>query len=135
VDELEPRDRALPAVPEDRETLLAILSGVQRKGAWEPAEHVRVYAVMGGAELDFSEAVMLEGVTELRIFALWGGVEVRVPDDIHVESRGVGVLGGFAQLDHRCAEPDASTLRISGFAVMGGVDVKRKKDRRFWRRG
>lgn len=113
--------------PEDRETVLALLSGVQRKGAWEPAEHVRVFAVMGGAELDFREAVLVEGVTELWIFAFWGGAQVIVPRDIHVETRGVGIMGGFSELDHRAAEADAPTLRIRGWAVMGGVEVKLKR--------
>jgi hypothetical protein len=112
---------------EDRETLVALLSGVQRKGAWEPAEHVRVFAVMGGADLDFREAILVEGVTELWIFAFWGGAQVIVPRDIHVETRGLGIMGGFSQLDHRAAEPDAPTLRIRGWAVMGGVEVKLKR--------
>jgi hypothetical protein len=127
-------DELAPAPIEDHETLLAILSGVERKGEWEPAEEVRVYAVMGGAELDFREAVMVEGVTELRIFSFWGGVEVRVPHDIHIETRGVGIMGGFSQVDHRAEEDDAPTLRISGFAVMAGVDVKLKQSGRFWSR-
>ena len=37
VDEPGPSD-LVPAPPEDSETLLAILSGIQRKGAWEPAD-------------------------------------------------------------------------------------------------
>jgi hypothetical protein len=110
----------------DSETLVAVMSGVQRRGAWEPAERVRVVAVMGGAELDFREAVLVEGVTELWIFAFWGGAQVIVPSDIHVETRGIGIMGGFSPLDHRAADPDAPTLRITGWALMGGVDVKLK---------
>jgi hypothetical protein len=120
---------AHPEEPEDRETLVALLSGVQRRGAWEPAEHTRVFAVMGGADLDFREAILVEGVTELWIFAFWGGAQVIVPPDIHVETRGVGIMGGFSQLDHRAAEADAPTLRIRGWAVMGGVEVTRKSAR------
>lgn len=132
MDELEPRDRPVPAPVEDSETLLAILSGVQRKGEWEPAELVRVFAVMGGAELDFREAVLVEGVTELWIFAFCGGVEVTVPRDINVETRGVGIMGGFSQVEHRAKEADAPTLRITGFALMGGVEVKLKREERSW---
>lgn len=130
MDDSERPPRSLPAAlaeSDDSETLVAVLSGVQRKGAWEPAAELRVFAVMGGAELDFRDAVLVEGVTELWIFAFWGGAEVIVPHDIHVETRGVGIMGGFSQLDHRAADPDAPTLRITGWAVMGGVEVKRKR--------
>ena len=140
VGDLQRRDRPLPVHATDsepyveRETLLAILSGVQRKGEWEPAEEVRLFAVMGGAELDFSEAVLLEGVTEVSVYACMGGAEITVPRDVNVEVRGLGILGGFKHFDHRAEEADAPTLRIRGFALLGGVDVKLKKNRRWFRK-
>ena len=141
VSDIDDRDRSLPATDPDSdepyaesETLLAILSGVQRKGEWEPAEVVRVYAVMGGAELDFCDAVLLEGVTEVSVFAVMGGADIKVPRDVNVEVRGMGIMGGFKHLDHRAEDDDAPTLRITGYAIMGGVDVKMKKERRWFRR-
>jgi predicted membrane protein len=50
---------------------------------------------MGGSELDFREAVMGPGVTELQIFAVCGGVEVVVPPGLNVESHGIAIMGGF----------------------------------------
>ncbi len=130
MDDSERPPRSLPAAlaePDDSETLVAVMSGVQRKGAWEPAAELRVFAVMGGAELDFREAVLVEGVTELWIFAFMGGAQVIVPHDIHVETRGIGIMGGFSPLEQRAEDPDAPTLRITGWAVMGGVEVKLKR--------
>jgi hypothetical protein len=108
----------------DTETIMAIMSGAVRKGAWEPAELVQVISIMGGVELDFRDAVMFDGVTELEIRTIMGGVKVIVPDDIDVETEGMGIMGGFEHFGHTTGDEDAPLLRITGFAIMGGVEVK-----------
>jgi hypothetical protein len=116
----------------ESETLVALLGGSVRKGAWEPRERIRVFALMGGAELDFREAVMLEGITEVWVFALMGGVNILAPPDLNVHVRGTGLMGGFTELSHRADDPDAPVLRVRGVAVMGGVDVKIRAEKRSW---
>jgi hypothetical protein len=120
---LEPREPAPPVEPET-ETVLSILGGSARRGVWEPAERVRAIAVLGGAQLDFRDAVLLEGVTEVHVVAVLGGVEIRVPADVEVEVSGIGILGGFPPLRHRGGGGDGPRLHIRGVAVLGGVDVK-----------
>lgn len=123
-------DPALPARglarPEEiraRQHILAFLGGATRKGGWTPARRVDAVALMGGLELDFREARFAPGATELNVIAIMGGVEILVPPDINVECDGIGLLGGFEAVDNRVARPDHPTLRISGLALMGGVEV------------
>lgn len=109
----------------DRAFVVAVLGGSSRKGRWSPARKNVAVAVMGGAEIDFREAVMGPGITDLQIFTVCGGVEVIVPPGLNVESNGIGILGGF---DHtsdsvHLPDPHAPTLRITGVACMGGVHV------------
>ena len=82
--------------------------------------------MMGGVELDFREAVLAPGVTEVHAFAFWGGVQITVPPDVRVECTGLGLMGGF---DHRedvggVDDPSAPVLRVTGVALMGGVEVR-----------
>jgi hypothetical protein len=114
-----------PERVKDQAIVMAVMGGTSRKGRWSPARKNYSIALMGGAELDFREAVMPPGVTELRIYAMWGGVDVIVPPGLHVESHGFAVLGGFdhAADDALLPGPHAPTLRITGLAVMGGVDI------------
>lgn len=111
---------------EDRQYVVACMGGSSRRGRWTPARKNFAIAVMGGAELDFREAVFGPGVTEVQVFALCGGVDIIVPPGLNVESRGIALLGGF---DHSADTPTASgdpsqpTLRITGVALMGGVGV------------
>lgn len=110
---------------EERGFVVACLGGSSRRGRWTPARRNYAIAVMGGAELDFREAVFGPGVTEVQVYALWGGVDIIVPPGINVESHGIAIMAGF---DHSADSPPSSdpnqpTLRITGLAVMAGVDV------------
>ena len=109
----------------------AIMAGTSRKGHWKPPSTVAAVAIMGGVELDFRDAQLLEGVTEINCFAFWGGIEIVVPPDVNVESHGFAFMGGFEQVSdiESRADDDAPTIRINGFALMGGVDIQVKERR------
>ncbi len=106
--------------------VFALLGGAQRKGQWDPPARLYVASVMGGVELDFREADLLEGATEVIILAVMGGVNIVVPPDVDVDANGIGLMGGFKSLSRRARDRDAPTIRIKGLAVMGGVNVKVK---------
>ncbi len=108
-------------------TVIAVMGEAVRKGPWEPPARLRVFAVMGGVELDFREATLLEGETVVEILAVMGGVNIIVPPDIDVHTSGMGFLGGFGSVSHHATEPGAPILHIKGLAFMGGVEVKVQK--------
>lgn len=108
------------------QTLAAILGGITRRGGWNPAQHLRVITFMGGAELDFREARLATGVTELTVFAFMGGVHLIVPPELSVELNGTGIMGGFDHMERQppVADPERPVLRVHGVAIMGGVSVE-----------
>jgi hypothetical protein len=105
---------------------VAIMSGARRMGRWVvPRNYVGV-AVMGGIELDLREAQFSEPEVTIHAYTLMGGIEITVPEDVDVDVSGVAFMGGF---DHNASGPGvpgAPRVRIIGFALMGGVDVRRK---------
>lgn len=105
---------------------IAILGGSRRAGRWTPPDTLLAIAMMGGVDLDFRDAVLGPDGVEVTCFAFWGGIEITVPPDVHVDTHGFALLGGFEQGAERetTAGPEAPTIRITGFALMGGVDVK-----------
>lgn len=121
------------------DTMIAVLGGVERGGAWTPARYSKIFAFMGGVDLDFTDAKFPPGTTELDIFCIMGGVEMVVPEGVNVEMSGVPIMGGFEDRVGRGGYEDGPTLKIRGVAIMGGVEVrppKRKKLRdRHRRRG
>ena len=106
--------------------MAACLGGVERKGVWTPARKTVAIAVMGGLDLDFREAVLGPGVTEVTVFAFMGGTDIIVPPGLNVDSDGIAILGGWEHGPGRDADtdPEAPTLRITGVTVLGGLDIK-----------
>jgi hypothetical protein len=110
----------------DRQVIVAVMSGVERKGVWTPPRQLNVIAVMGGAELDFRSARFAPGVTEITCFAMMGGIQIILPPGVHVEQQGMGLMGAFTQTGSADEVPaaDAPVLRIGGVAIMGGVEME-----------
>jgi len=116
-----------------RELVVSIMGGTERAGGWRPAPQVLAMALMGGTELDFREAQLAAGVTDVYVFGFMGGVDIVVPPDLPVEIEGMGILGGFdhpREARHPAApgvpEPWRGAprlLRIRGVAIMGGVAI------------
>jgi hypothetical protein len=106
---------------------IAILSGARRAGRWVvPRKYVSV-AVMGGVELDLREAQFSEPVVTLHAYAFMGGIQITVPEDVEVDVSGVAFMGGFDHNDSGPGVPGAPQVRVLGFALMGGVEVRRKR--------
>ena len=113
-----------PRRPESKK-MWCVLSGVDRSGRWIVPRKMRVRCFMGGGRLDFREADFGPGVTELHVSCFMGGFEIIVPPELATDVDASAIMGGF---DERHSEPTSSgkpqaVLRITGFAVMGGVEI------------
>jgi Domain of unknown function (DUF5668)/Cell wall-active antibiotics response 4TMS YvqF len=99
------------------------MGGIERGTNSQTFRGGTAMAVMGGCEIDLRHASLEGGQAVFDTFAMWGGVEIRVPEDWAVESHVVPLLGGF---EDKTRQPvDAKQrLVITGIAIMGGVGVK-----------
>ena len=85
-----------------------------------------VTAIMGGLELDLKKANMTGESAAIDVFALWGGIEMRVPPDWSVEVQGVAILGAIENNARASAVEGNPTKRLilRGTVLMGGVEIK-----------
>jgi predicted membrane protein len=108
----------------------AVFSGIERRITAKDFRFGRVSAVFGGVELDFRDADIEGDTAELEVNAIFGGAEIRVPDNWRVESQSQVVFGGLsdstrtAKLPTDAATTGYKTLIISGTVTFGGVEVK-----------
>jgi hypothetical protein len=120
------RERSGPAGPADVSShlgIFAFMGGVERtvrtmdfRGGW-------LTAFMGGCEIDLRGASIEGEAATIDAVAVWGGIELKVPEDWRVENRGLALLGGFG--DRTSGPPDSlKVLIVTGFALMGGVEIK-----------
>ncbi len=106
--------------------VVSVLSGNDRRGHWWVGPRVRVVNVMGGAELDLSEAELSGPTTEITVVSIMGGSEIRVPAGARVEVTRIGLMGGNdVKLGPQRPAADAPLIRLRLFALMGGNEVRR----------
>ena len=102
---------------------IAILGGVKRGTNSRAFKGGDLTAIMGGCEIDLRQAA-IDGEAAIELFAMWGGIELRVPEDWTIVNRVVPLLGGVEDKTHPPAGMTAHRLVLRGFAIMGGVEVK-----------
>jgi hypothetical protein len=117
---------ALPGVATER--AVAILGGVERRGAWIVPEQFTVFCFMGGAELDLREATFAAREVTITINAFMGGATIVVNPTTAVVVHGVGIMGGYSGpgSDGRLPPAGSPTVHVKGVAIMGGVSVERR---------
>jgi predicted membrane protein len=103
----------------------AILGGMERRIISQDFRGGDVTAIMGGCNLDFRGAsIKPPNQPVLEVFALCGGIEIRVPEDWTVVSELEVILGG---VDERKASPpkdESKRFILRGTVLMGGVEIK-----------
>jgi predicted membrane protein len=103
----------------------AILAGVERRVNSQDFRGGNVRVIMGGCNLDLRGASMTPTHQPvLEVFALCGGIQIRVPEDWTVVSELEVILGG---VDDRKAEPprdESKRFILRGTVLMGGVEIR-----------
>ena len=102
---------------------MAILGGVSRGSSSRDFRGGDLTAILGGCEIDLRRAA-INGEAVIDIFAMWGGIELKVPEDWAVESRVTPLLGGVEDKTRPPQGASAHRLLLRGFAIMGGVEIK-----------
>jgi hypothetical protein len=119
--------RDLPAPAHEPASIVAIFGGAERKGRWLVEPHTNVFTLFGGAELDFREAVLSQREVTINITCIFGGVDIKVPPGVRVVDSGMAIFGGRSIAGGDPEDPNAPVIRLTGFTLFGGVDVKRRR--------
>lgn len=117
-----------PSRPAER-SMWMILGRTEKRGRWTVPSKLTVRSFLGGSVLDFREADFAPGITELRIRTLLGRHEIIVPPDLDVELDLNALLGHADDKEPSTTsrDPNRPRLIITGLAVLGGVDIKRRE--------
>ncbi|MEU3570166.1 DUF1707 domain-containing protein [Kitasatospora sp. NPDC036755] len=133
--EKQPLDAPRPARPQpparqESPTVVAIFGGASRKGRWRVGSHLSAFAAFGGVEIDLTDAVFESPEVEITVTAIFGGIEVRVPENVTLQGSGVGIFGGFDVREQTAADPYAPVVRIKGLALFGGCEAKPRRGKK-----
>ena len=120
-----PRGPRAEGAPDEGATVsaVAILSGVSRGNNSSAFRGGELTAFMGGCEIDLRQAA-IHGEAVLDVFAMWGGIDIKVPENWTVISKVTPLLGGFEDHTRPPQTAEAHRLIVRGVVVMGGIDIK-----------
>ncbi|MGW4213562.1 LiaF transmembrane domain-containing protein [Lentzea sp. NPDC004789] len=106
-------------------TPIAMFGGASTKERSKHLRHADVSAIFGGATLDLRET-HIDTDADVDAFALFGGVDVLVPEGWRVSVGGLPFMGGIddkTSNDGRELPDDAPVLTVNGTALFGAVVV------------
>lgn len=120
------RSPASAPAPAQRRSFWGILGGDTIQGPMRLSGECRIVNILGGVDLDLSQAVLEGGELTLRIYSVLGGATVHVPRGVRVERSGFSLLGGDSiEPDDAPPPPGVPVLYVRSVNVLGGNDVKR----------
>ena len=114
---------ALSEVSESEEAAAAFLGGVERRNRSADYRGGSASAFMGGVNLDLREADIAGERAVIHVFAMMGGLEIRVPEEWTVE---VGVMSMMGGVEDKTRGPAlaAKRLVLKGTVIMGGIEIR-----------
>ncbi|NLJ84573.1 MAG: cell wall-active antibiotics response protein [Halanaerobiaceae bacterium] len=118
-----------------KDSHLAIMGYIEKKDNWK-LDNESYFAFMGAAELDLRGAEIPEGESYLKLSALLGAIELKVPDDVNIICKNTSILGGFEffnednggiysnkQFEHKARVETNKKIFIDSFCFMGAIEI------------
>ncbi len=109
--------------------LFTIFGGGERRIGDREFEHAEVVTVFGGYKIDLRKAVMKGSQAVVEATAVFGGVEMIVPESWNVMVEGAAIFGGYSDETYHAEAQNlpqvtAPQLIVRGVALFGGVVIK-----------
>jgi hypothetical protein len=117
--------------------ILALFSSVERAGRIAIPPRLSMQSVFANIELDLRDAEFRAGVTDIEASAIFGNIEVLLPDGVTVENHGNAFLGNYSAVapSRPTVGQPSIHIRVNGIAIFGNVEFKIGKAGTAVRRG
>lgn len=112
---------------------VAVFGQDERRGRWVVPARQPAIAVFGSVRLDLREALLQRRHVVIQASAVFGSVEVLVPEGVEVRMNGAAIFGSKSNRVRTPPVPDAPVIEINALALFGSVEAKTpKRKRRLW---
>ena len=119
------REEAQPGDRSERVSAVSVLGGVDRRVTATKFQGADLTAFMGGGKLDLREAIAAPGSEAvIDVTAMMGGYEIKIPETWNVIVELMPFMGGYEDKTRHPTDPSAPRLRVRGFVMMGGVEIR-----------
>lgn len=103
-----------------------MFGGIDKRNASQDFQGGQATTLFGGIKLDLRKAAMKKDRVVIDTSAMFGGIELRVPEEWTVVCRGTSIFGGY---EDKTSHPEMHgsakhELIVTGLAMFGGVEIK-----------
>jgi len=121
------RELPAPALPgRRRRVTVSIFGSVERRGRFRPGRRSYVFTCFGNVDLDLRAAQLSEPEVTVVAFALFGNVDVYVPEGTQVDVTSAVVFGHARDNGHDPpARPGAARIHVVLLGLFGTLDLWR----------
>lgn len=110
---------------DDLDNVFCLFTGEEVKLEGKVFRGAQLNAIFGGIDYDLRGA-LIEPDCAIKANAIFGGIEIIVPENVKVRVKSTGIFGGT---DNKARRPDDGaenviTLYVSSLAIFGGVEIK-----------
>ena len=116
-----------PGETDASDKIFNIFSSGSRSGAWNVAKEIHIYSFCSGADIDFTDAIFTHPTVTVKLFSLFSGDTIYVPENINIVSKAFCIVGSIDSDLSSNASPNAPTIVIEGFSIFSGVTIKVKR--------
>lgn len=106
-------------VRENSKEYIAIFSGIDEE-ITEINTDFSIIAIFGSVDLDLRDAKLKEDVV-IHAISIFGGIDLKLPTDVKVETTGVPIFGGIENKTKN--KKDGKKINIDYVTVFGGIDL------------
>ena len=103
----------------------ALFGRVVRRGRLRLRSWTSAVAVFADVDLDLREAVIEKPSTGVTVVAVFGNVDVYVPEGVDVDVGGITIFGHRREWGRTTVRAEAPTFRVRAIGLFGTVDVWR----------
>ncbi len=112
---------------EEEIKIVNVLAGNDRSGRWRVPKKIKIFSLMGGSNIDFTDAEFCHPTCTIEVTCIMGGDNIYVPEGVNVVSKAFAVMGCIENTTPSTLDRNAPTIIIDGTVVMGGVSIKVKR--------
>lgn len=102
---------------------MAVLGGGERVITSQNFQGGKLTALFAGHEVDLRGSKLEPGRQTIEIFTMFGGTEIKVPEDWTVKSEVTPILGGFSDKRKVTGSDPERVLVLKGTVLFGGIEV------------
>jgi len=100
-----------------------IFSGCVEKIINEDVQEIKVRAIFGGVELDLTNLKITENLN-IHVYSIFGGVDLLLSDDYNIVVSSTSIFGGVENKHNSKEEKNKKNININIINIFGGTDLK-----------